>query len=382
MGRTAEPRRPNCWVAARAAAVFIGAAGALVAGCGQSAPPGSGPFRVAAMFGEVGVSPGQMSYPRAMDSDGRSLWVIDKMARVQHLDAATGAYLGGWKMPESKFGKPTGVTVGPGDNGETLVYVPDTHYHRVMVYRPGDAREGATGPTLVSEIGSFGEEPGQFIYPTDIAILVEAGAPNPSRLYISEYGGNDRINVFEHADASNSYRFAFAFGTFGDSAAPENVQFKRPQSMILDARRRELLITDACNHRLGRFTLEGKLIAWIGGEATDAAPASVPGAAPSDDRPHFQYPYGLSLRADGTALVCEFGGGRVHWIDVEHGRSLGVFGVPGRAPGQLASPWAVAAIGERVFVLDSGNNRVQAFDLPLRPGGLASSATNGARGVN
>ena len=86
----------------------------------------------------------------------------------------------------------------------------------------------------------------------------------------------------------------------------------------------------------------------------------------------FNYPYGLCLREDGTALVCEFGGGRVQWIDLEKGTSLGCFGVAGRGPGELASPWAVAAVGERVFVLDSGNNRVQAFDLALRRGHVVS----------
>ncbi len=391
MGPTSHPRQALLARIERACVRAIAASAILMAACGRTSVPGSGPLRVVAKFGEVGVSPGQFSYPRAMDRDGSSLWIIDKMARVQHLDAASGTYLGGWKMPESKFGKPTGVTAAPGDGGETLVYVPDTHYHRVMVYRPGDAREGQSEPTLVAEIGSFGELPGQFIYPTDVAVLVEPGARNPSRIYVSEYGGNDRINVFEHGTEPNSYTYSFSFGTFGESDSADNIQFKRPQSMAIDMKRRELIITDACNHRIGRFTLDGKLLAWIGtgsGEMSTPAPDPTGGGANATGSPalaagvagrppRFQYPYGLSLRDDGTALVCEFGADRVQWIDVERGVSLGVFGVPGRAPGQLASPWAVAAIGERVYVLDSANNRVQAFDLPLRSGHVAMSVPPG-----
>ena len=41
------------------------------------------------------------------------------------------------------------------------IYVADTHYHRVLVFSP----EGQ----LQASFGSLGEEPGSFIYPTDVA---------------------------------------------------------------------------------------------------------------------------------------------------------------------------------------------------------------------
>ena len=44
--------------------------------------------------------------------------------------------------------------------------------------------------------------------------------------------------------------------------------------------------------------------------------------------------------------------------------SLGVFGTAGRELGQLAFPWAVAVDGSRkAYVVDSGNNRVQVWQL-------------------
>jgi hypothetical protein len=65
------------------------------------------------------------------------------------------------------------------------------------------------------------------------------------------------------------------------------------------------------------------------------------------------------MLSDETLVVCEYGNNRVQRFDTA-GRSLGVWGAAGRRPGQLAYPWALA-VGDhdRIFVVDSGNNRVQ-----------------------
>jgi DNA-binding beta-propeller fold protein YncE len=78
----------------------------------------------------------------------------------------------------------------------------------------------------------------------------------------------------------------------------------------------------------------------------------------------FKYPYGVEVMEDGTAMVAEFGNNRLQRIDLETGESRGVFGVPGRAKGQLSTPWAVTWIGGEAYVLDSGNNRIQVFEKP------------------
>jgi DNA-binding beta-propeller fold protein YncE len=314
-------------------------------------------------FGEVGSDPGQFSYPRCLDHDQSALWVIDKMARVQRLDPVTGQCLGGWRMPEWENGKPTGITVwAPPAGGKTRVFIPDTHYHRVMIYDP----RGAAAPdralesrgTLLASFGQYGEGDGQFIYLTDVAVLPTPDGRGIGRLYVSEYGGHDRISVFEPApgqppNEETAFVFKFSFGKFGDGASPESVEFNRPQSIEIDAGAKELVVTDACNHRIGRFTYEGTLVKWIGGrEQAGKAPGQM------------SYPYGLALLGDGTAIVAEFGNNRVQRFDLATGQGLGVYGEPGRLRGQLASPWAVCAFGREVFVLDSGNNRVQSFARP------------------
>lgn len=293
------------------------------------------------MFGEVGVQKGQFFYPRAIESDADSIWIVDKAARVQRFDASTGAWRCGWHMPEWELGKPCGITIAPGPDGAPCLYVADTHYHRVILYHlPPDGAE--TGDEI-ARFGGYGDGSGQFIFTTDVA--VQAGPDGrPVRIFVSEYGGNDRINVF-----GPDHRFQYSFGSLG--SGPD--EFNRPQSIALDADRGHLVVADACNHRIGIFTLEGRIVRWIG------SPENA-GTAPGC----FRYPYGLRLLSDGAVLVAEFGNSRVQKIDLATGRSLGVYGLPGNGEGELSTPWGVTTIGGRAFVLDSGNNRVVACRIP------------------
>jgi hypothetical protein len=328
---------------------------AAVANCGcdglaSAAPAGEArALRTTAILGEVGMSPGQMVYPRSIDNDGRAIWIIDKAARVQRLDAQTGDCTAIWQMPEFAKGKPCGITVGPPPPGlgeGPIIYIPDTHYHRVMLYRAPPSREHP--PELVASFGSYGAGPGEFVYPTDVAVL-----PGPDgaaeRIYVAEYGDNDRISVF-----GPDLEFLFAFGATGSGPGPEP-EFNRPQSIALDAERRELYVVDACNHRVGVFTLEGGLVRWIG--SPDNA-----GGAPDQ----ISYPYGIALLGDGTALVTEFGNHRVRHIDMQSGETLTLLGSPGAGRGHLSVPWGITLIGDTAYVLDSGNGRIQAFPAPAK----------------
>ncbi|MFG0286081.1 MAG: hypothetical protein ACF8R7_16815 [Phycisphaerales bacterium JB039] len=340
--------------ATRRLVLALGAAlGTLPAGCGG--PPQAGqPLPDPVILGETGASPGQFLKPRAMDAAGGSLWIIDKTARIQRLDPDSGDPLSVWSMPESAAGKPVGVTVldhalGPG--GEViatrerpLVFVADTHYHRVLVYRA--PAPGADQPEEVARFGAYGREGGQFIYPTDVAVL-QAPDGRVSRIYVAEYGGNDRIQIFD-----DRYQFMGAFGAFGAGEHPGEVVFNRPQSIDIDPASGELVVADAGNHRVGRFSLEGDLKGWTDGGAGGAEA--------------LRYPYGLLCVGDGTALIAEYGRNQLRRIDLADGRTTGVWGRPGREPGELKTPWAVAMIGPSVYVLDTGQDRAQRFRAGFR----------------
>ncbi len=359
--------------AGRAVVACLAAASAAFGLCACDGPPPPGePVPVSDVFGGLGDMPGRFGYPRALDVSPRGigvapatglLWIVDKTGRVQGLDPTTGICQVLWRMPDRELGKPVGLTVAPGrdEKGqwcEELLYIADTHYNRVMVYRPpaADRQSPAHEPTLVMSFGKYGTGPGEFRYPTDVAVLLAPGGKAVERIYVSEYGGNDRISIF---DGEGS--FLSSFGTFGAGRAGEAVadavQFDRPQSLSIEtvAGKPELIVVDAHNHRVGRFTLEGELIRWFGSRDH---PGDEPGA--------FRYPYGLASLGDGTVLVCEFGNNRVQRIDLASGEGLGSWGRAGRGEGELAAPWAVGILGRTAYVLDSGNNRVLSFSAPRR----------------
>jgi len=300
--------------AARRGAVLLVLAGsAVLLGCRPSDQP-------QAVWCETGAGPGQVVYPRAISycrSDD-SFFIVDRMARIQHLDRQ-GKFLCGWRMPEWEHGKPVGLAVGPDSN----LYVPDTHYHRVLVFAP-DGRP-------LRQWGSEGTAPGQFIYPTDIAF------DSHGHIFVSEYGDNDRIQVFDA-----QLHWLYQFGRFGRGDG----EFSRPQSMVIDG---DLVyITDACNHRLVVFKTDGTFVRNMGHVGSGLG--------------EFRFPYGLDEDGQGHLVVCEFGNNRVQLVDKASGRGLRIWGDAGRDPGQLAYPWGVAVDhDDRVVVVDAGNNRLQVF---------------------
>ncbi|MBN2581801.1 MAG: SMP-30/gluconolactonase/LRE family protein [Planctomycetes bacterium] len=307
----------------RAAMVALAAAvGACCLGGCDSAPSPWGSPEFCGSLGSSGSGDGEFLYPRAIDLDGDgNLFVVDRTGRIQHL-ARDGTALTVFRMPDIEAGYPTGLSVGP----DGLLYVADTHYHRVMIFQ-------ADGQ-LMRQFGEFGEGDGQFIYPTDVAF-----APD-GRVFVSEYGGNDRVSIY-----SAEGQFLGSFGRLGSGRE----EFSRPSALCVDAERGLLYVADACNHRIVSYTLDGKLVAIIGSVGQDLG--------------QFRYPYDLALMDDGSLLICEYGNNRIQRIAPD-GKSLGCYGTAGRQMGQLAYPWGLAVDRKsRVYVVDAGNNRVQVWQL-------------------
>jgi len=295
--------------------VFICGFILCIPGCSKPGAP-------EAIWCETGTGEGQVVYPRGItySAGDDTFFIVDRLARIQHLNKK-GEYINGWQMPKWQQGKPVGLSVGPDGN----LWVPDTHYARVVEYTP-DGKE-------LRSFGTFGTQPGQFIYPTDIAV------DSSGKIYVSEYGDHDRISVFDR-----DCRYLYEIGRFGQGDG----EFSRPQSMVLDG---DLLyVTDACNHRIVVFKTDGTWVRNMG----------QCGSGPGE----FRFPYGMDMSKDGNLIVCEFGNNRVQKIDKQTGKSLATWGRAGRQPGELAYPWGVAVDRNgRVVAVDAGNNRLQVFEF-------------------
>ena len=357
-----------CMMDKRFLKLVLGLMVVALVGCGErSVTDEEGRLVDAVVLGETGTHAGQFMYPRAMDvyvdGLGRTIAVIiDKTARMQAIDLGSGEMVGSVLMPEFSNGMPTGVTVGVSlvDAGEMAVYVADTHEHRVLVYSL-PLIEGEHEP--VFSFGVFGKGEGEFVYPTDVLVMVDEGGV-VEELLVSEYGGNDRVSRYAVVQDGEGVGLEWIgqIGTASETVDGSDgvVALSRPQSIGLweNGERKELIVLDSSHHRVGRLTMEGGLIAWYeSGHDPDFAA--------------MKFPYGVSVLDDGSALISEFGGNVVRRMDLATGMTLAMYGVGGRGDGELATPWASSVMGGRLVILDSGNNRIQmvGFDGAIQVAG-------------
>jgi ABC-type multidrug transport system ATPase subunit len=282
------------------------------AGCGSSAEGRTIPLTVARTH-SLPVVGASLPTPRALACTPRDeLLVLDDKGRVVVYDA-TGRLDRSWEMPAHDIGNPEGLVMLRNGN----IAVADTHYHRVVIF---DAQGG-----VVDMFGEEGEGPGQFIFPADVA-------QDPDGfLYVSEYGGNDRVQKFTETGA-----FIVQFGTVGTGPG----QFQRASGLLWHEQ--SLFVADAINNRVQAFRDDGTFLRVV----TDAAPGAL------------EYPYEVALAADRSLYVVEYKAGRVTQLTLE-GKVLGRYGETGRGVGQFWTPWGLAVMSDgRILVADTGNRRI------------------------
>jgi DNA-binding beta-propeller fold protein YncE len=338
-------RREGFRLASVLVSLLLAAAGA--AGC-RRGEASSHRLLPVGVLGGLGTEDGRFFEPRgvAVDPSG-NLCVVDRSGRLQWF-ASDGRFLHAVKLPDWEKGQPTGINFDR--KGELLVA--DSHYQRVLVYAPG----GPDAPPALRRMwGGAGAGPGQFTLPRDIVEDAQG------YLYVSDYSGpEDRIEKF-----TPEGEFVLAWGKRGTGDG----EFQRPQGMAIErwpGGRETLLVADSCNHRLQRFTLDGRREGGFGRL----------GAGPGD----LKYPCSVAVAPEGGPgppgiYVADWGNNRIQRFDRD-GRPLGSFGGPGRAPGEMATPWDVAVGPDgRLYVADYGNHRVQVFALP---NGAAGGTSAGA----
>lgn len=335
--------------------------------CENSDPARQHAIKTTRVLGEPGTHNAQFVYPRGMDvfeyhSVPHAI-LVDKTARIQLMNLKTGDIVGSIKTPRWDRGQPTGLTVSNSllDPAKLAVYIADTHEFQILMYELPIAMSDDPQPTEPDfRFGSFGEEPGQFIYPTDVAVDTDQHGIVQA-LYVTEYGGNDRINRFsvDHTTQPPTLTWQAQIGIPAQEvdASDDPIALARPQSIELwtnpITHQREIVLTDASHHRVGRVSTSGQLIAWYGGPLDTSQDA-------------FRFPYGLTILQDNTALIAEFGANRITRIDLLSGQRLFRYGESGRSIGQLAQPWAVGVVGDQLVILDSGNSRLQFAQAPTK----------------
>ncbi|MBO9634517.1 MAG: hypothetical protein J7578_15490 [Chitinophagaceae bacterium] len=127
--------------------------------------------------------------------------------------------------------------------------------------------------------------------------------------------------------------------------------FVMPHGLAVD-KENNIWVTDIGLHQVFKFTYDGKLLLKLG-------IANKPGK----DSTHFNKPTDIAIAPDGSFFVSDgYGNSRIIKFSPE-GKYLSEWGNPGSQPGELEIPHALCIAGNRLFVADRENNRVQQFDL-------------------
>jgi hypothetical protein len=261
-------------------------------------------------------APRAVAVGKAAGAAGEELFVLDTAARVLVFDQDR-SLVARWRMPQTQAGNPEAVYV----MRDGRIAVADTHYHRVVFFD----RSGR----LVGTLGRDGRGPGEFVYP--VALVQDDAA----RLYVCEYGSNDRVQKF-----ARDGTFVASFGSFGAGAQ----QFQRPSDILWLGGR--LFVADAINNRILVFDENGSFVRSMA-DGTDGVSVSFP------------YDLAVGRGVDGPSLyVVEYGACRVTELSPE-GALLGRWGAPGRGEEELATPWGLAVDARgRIIVADTGNRRI------------------------
>ena len=211
---------------------------------------------------------------------------------------------------------------------------------------PATAQAAQTDPyqknmvALISDasFGSAGAALGQFQAPHEIAF-----APDGT-IYVAD-GKNNRI---QHLTVSG--QVLQAWGSFGDIStgnAPGGT-FNEPWGVAVGPDG-SVFVADTWNHRIQKFTADGKFVKQWGYFGTADKPDALWG------------PRGLAVDSKGHVYVTDTGNKRVVIFD-EDGNFVAQFGSAGLDPGQFDEPVGLAVDAQgNVYVADTWNQRVQVF---------------------
>lgn len=259
----------------------------------------------------VGKADRRLTRPYGIAVEGRLLAIVDPGAAAIHFLDLNGKYY----KRVSTVGtidllSPVGIVIGGGH-----VFVSDSALNKVFV---------------LDLQGNFVRELDGLERPTGLAF----DAVN-ERLYVAETLAH-RITVFA---PDGTKLFDIASPAEGDEAfnAPTHIAFRDGVLLINDTMNFRVVALDGSGHHLWSFGTHGT------------------GSG------HFSQLKGVDIDSRGNIYVADAIFNRVQIFD-QRGAFLLAFGDPGHGKGELWLPAGVFVAGDRIFVADSHNSRVQVFE--------------------
>ena len=272
---------------------------------------------------------------------------------------------GGEGIDPGFLNNPMGISIDPQGN----IYIADTGNNRIQ-------KLDAYGQ-VINFIGGFGWDSEQFQKPVDI------WANNGLDVFVADYE-NRRIERYDKD-------LNWISSLYSDSRLPEELHFGFPCG-IANSIHGELFLTDDENYRVLKFSTERIPILNFGGfdwgEGKLEKPCKI--LVTKDDKVYvtdlsagciveYDYygnflmrwgesvlsqPSGICKTLTGHLVITDKGTDQIVVFD-RTGRVICQWGSGGDKLGAFKNPADVACFADKLFVVDSGNHRVQVFSLTI-----------------
>jgi DNA-binding beta-propeller fold protein YncE len=246
------------------------------------------------------------------DPAGKAVHVLDRKGQASFRIACG---------KDRRLREPSGVAVDAADN----IYVADSERGLIVVFD----RHGA----FVRYIGNFRGEP-QYARPTGIAIDRET-----QHIYLLD---TPRHMIFVmNLDGSVIKRLGRARdgSGYGDFDEPTEIAVNHEHLFVLDTRGTRVHVMKRDGTSLGSFSV------------------------PQGPDPNVNRDNGLGTDRDSNVYISSFHGSLIR-VFRRDGLRLAVFGQPGHSAGEFIGPGGLwIDLANRLYVADSGNGRVQLFQL-------------------
>jgi DNA-binding beta-propeller fold protein YncE len=264
----------------------------------------------------------------------RNVYVLDnKTNTIQKFDS-TGHFLIKWGGPSDdsnpengKFNKPVGVAV----DADGMVYVTDMDNHRVQKF--------TSDGEFVLTWGIQGSGDGEFNQPHGITVDFHG------LVYVADRN-NNRIQIFE-PDGTFIKRFGF------------DPVLIYPVAVAVD--RHGFIYVLDCGHRVLKFSADGECITQWGKDDGSDTTGSGDG--------EFEYPSDIALDSQGNIYVVDSGNHRIQKF-TSNGRFITKWGsnngdgTMGSGDGEFHNPYGIAVDSEgSVYISDTDNLRIQVFRI-------------------
>ena len=187
----------------------------------------------------------------------------------------------------------------------------------------------ATAESFLYSWGSSGRDIAEFDKPWGIAI------DSKNNVYVVD-NNNHRIQKF-----SNNGKFLSSWGSFGS----DHGDFSYPHGIAIDSKN-NVYVVDNNNHRIQKFSNNGKFLSSWGSFGSDHG--------------DFSYPHGIAIDSKNNVYVADTDNNRIQKFS-NNGKFLSSWGIQGVGDGEFYTPWGIAIDSKNnVYVVDN-NNRVQKF---------------------